>query len=85
MTPEAIALHAIDLMDARIHIAVREIAEDRGDSAWTPYNAAMGRRLYKGGRPAAKPRPTTRTDPCGEADAIRHLILTPSPRSRTSR
>jgi 3'-5' exoribonuclease len=53
MTPEAVALHAIDLMDSRIHIAVREIAEDRGDSAWTPYNAAMGRRLYKGGRPAA--------------------------------
>jgi 3'-5' exoribonuclease len=53
MTPEAVALHAIDLMDSRIHIAVREIADDRGESAWTPYNAAMGRRLYKGGRPAA--------------------------------
>jgi 3'-5' exoribonuclease len=53
MTPEAVALHAIDLMDSRIHIAVREIADDRGESAWTPYNAAMGRRLYKGGRPPA--------------------------------
>jgi 3'-5' exoribonuclease len=53
MTPEAVALHAIDLMDSRIHIAVREIADDRGESAWTPYNAAMGRRLYKGPRPAA--------------------------------
>jgi 3'-5' exoribonuclease len=50
MTPEAVALHAIDLLDSRIHIAVREIAEDRGESAWTPWNAAMGRRLYKGGR-----------------------------------
>ena len=44
MTPEAVALHAIDLLDSRIHIAVREIAEDRGDSAWTPWNAAMGDR-----------------------------------------
>lgn len=50
MTPEAVALHAIDLLDSRITIALREIAEDRGESAWTPYNAALGRRLYKGGR-----------------------------------
>jgi 3'-5' exoribonuclease len=50
MTPEAVALHTIDLMDSRIHIAVREIADDRSDSAWTPYNSALGRRLYKGGR-----------------------------------
>jgi 3'-5' exoribonuclease len=54
MTPEAVALHAIDLLDSRITIAMREIADDRGESAWTPYNAALGRRLYKGGRsPAA--------------------------------
>jgi 3'-5' exoribonuclease len=54
MTPEAVALHAIDLMDSRLHIAVREVADDRGESAWTPYNAALGRRMYKGGRsPAA--------------------------------
>jgi 3'-5' exoribonuclease len=54
MTAEAVALHTIDFMDSRIHIAIREIAEDRGESAWTPYNAALGRRLYKGGRnPAA--------------------------------
>ncbi len=50
MTTEAVALHTIDLMDSRLHIAIREVAEDRGDSAWTPYNAALGRRLYKGGR-----------------------------------
>lgn len=50
MTTEAVALHMIDLMDSRLHIAIREVAEDRGDSAWTPYNAALGRRLYKGGR-----------------------------------
>ena len=32
------------------HHRLREIADDRGESAWTPYNAALGRRLYKGGR-----------------------------------
>lgn len=54
MTPEAVALHAIDLLDSRITIAVREVGEDRGESAWTPFNAALGRRMYKGGRsPAA--------------------------------
>ncbi len=53
MTPEAVALHAIDTLDSRIHIAVREIAEDRGDSAWTPYNPALGRKLFKGGRGAS--------------------------------
>jgi 3'-5' exoribonuclease len=54
MTAEAVALHTIDFMDSRIHIALREIADDRSENAWTPYNAALGRRLYKGGRsPAA--------------------------------
>ena len=50
MTPEAVALHAIDLLDSRLTIALREIGDDRGESAWTPYNAALGRRMYKGGR-----------------------------------
>ena len=54
MTPEAVALHAIDLLDSRLTIALREIGDDRGSSAWTPYNSALGRRMYKGGRsPAA--------------------------------
>jgi 3'-5' exoribonuclease len=58
MTPEAVALHAIDLLDSRLTIALREIADDRGHSAWTPYNSAMGRRLYKGGRnPSAADEP----------------------------
>jgi 3'-5' exoribonuclease len=58
MTPEAVALHAIDLLDSRITIALREIADDRGESAWTPYNAAVGRRMYKGGRSPAAPADT---------------------------
>lgn len=51
MTPEAVALHCIDLMDSRLHITVREIADDKNDtSAWTPFNHALQRKLYKGGR-----------------------------------
>jgi len=49
MTPEAVALHAIDNLDTRIQICVREIKDDRGSSSWTPYNQALQRRLYKGG------------------------------------
>jgi 3'-5' exoribonuclease len=49
MTPEAVALHAIDTLDTRIHITVREIKDDRTPSRWTPYNNAMQRRLFKGG------------------------------------
>ena len=49
MTPEAVALHAIDSLDTRIHITLREIKDDRNNpSAWTPFNTAMQRKLYKG-------------------------------------
>ncbi len=60
MTPEAVALHAIDTLDTRIHICLREIKDDRGTSAWTQYNQALGRRLYKGG-------PGDGTDGSGDA------------------
>ena len=50
MTLEAVALHAIDTLDTRLHITAREIKEDKNaSSAWTPFNQAMQRRLYKGG------------------------------------
>lgn len=50
MTPEAMMLHLIDLMDTRMHMVLRELREDRNNpSAWTPYNANLGRRIYKGG------------------------------------
>jgi 3'-5' exoribonuclease len=49
MTPEAIALHHLDNLDAKVHSFTRDIREDRGSgSAWTPYNPALQRRLYKG-------------------------------------
>ncbi len=50
MTPEAMLLHLIDAMDTRMHMVMRELREDRNNpSAWTPYNANLGRRFYKGG------------------------------------
>jgi 3'-5' exoribonuclease len=49
MTLEAIALHLIDNLDAKIHASTREIRDDPSrDSSWTPYQQSMGRRLYKG-------------------------------------
>ena len=50
MTPEAVALHAIDTLDTRIHITLREIKDNRTSSTWTPYNPALQRKLYKGGK-----------------------------------
>lgn len=49
MTPEAIALHHLDNLDAKLHLYLREIRDDpnRGAS-WTPFQASLGRRLYKG-------------------------------------
>jgi 3'-5' exoribonuclease len=49
MTPEAIALHHLDNLDAKVHSFTRDIREDRnGTSAWTPYSQATQRRLFKG-------------------------------------
>ncbi len=53
MTPEAIALHHLDNLDAKIHSFTRDIREDRGPSAWTPYSQATQRRLFKGSRPSS--------------------------------
>lgn len=50
MTPEAIALHLLDNFDAKVHSFTRDIREDRNQaSAWTPFNASLQRRLFKGG------------------------------------
>lgn len=49
MTPEAIALHYLDNLDAKLHSFLRDIREDKqGTSAWTPYNHNSQRRLFKG-------------------------------------
>ncbi|MDB5313526.1 MAG: yhaM 1 [Gemmataceae bacterium] len=50
MTPEAMLLCQIDMLDTRMHQVSRELREDRNNpTAWTPYNANLGRRFYKGG------------------------------------
>lgn len=49
MTLEAIALHYLDSLDAKIHCARQLIEEDANkNSPWTVYNPSMGRKLFKG-------------------------------------
>ncbi len=49
MTPEAIALHHLDNLDAKIHAVTREIRDDPcRDTSWTPYQQNLGRRIFKG-------------------------------------
>ncbi|HEV3146053.1 MAG TPA: CMP-binding protein, partial [Gemmataceae bacterium] len=56
MTPEAVALHYIDNMDAKIHTFVRDLREDKNPTtAWTPYSQSLQRRLFKGGVVSAEP------------------------------
>jgi 3'-5' exoribonuclease len=48
MTLEAIALHQIDDLDAKLNAATEFIRADRNaDSAWTTFNPLLGRKLYK--------------------------------------
>lgn len=50
MTPEAIALHHLDNLDAKVNEYTTLIASDpNSQSAWTPYQATMQRKIYKGG------------------------------------
>jgi 3'-5' exoribonuclease len=49
MTLEAIALHLLDNLDAKLYSVAQILKEDAsGDSAWTSYNQALGRKFYKG-------------------------------------
>jgi 3'-5' exoribonuclease len=56
MTPEAIALHHLDNLDAKVHSFTRDIRDDRNqESAWTPFSQALQRRLFKGNPDGAAP------------------------------
>jgi 3'-5' exoribonuclease len=56
MTPEAIALHHLDNFDAKLHVFLRDIREDKNaGAAWTPYNQSIQRRLFKGLREGSEP------------------------------
>ena len=62
MTPEAIALHYLDNLDAKVHTFVRDIEEDRNTtSSWTPFNQSLQRRLFKAevGSPESEAREET--------------------------
>ena len=49
MTLEAIALHYLDNLDAKIHSFLQIVDEDaNADSVWTTFQPSLGRKLYKG-------------------------------------
>ncbi|WP_339911839.1 3'-5' exoribonuclease YhaM family protein [Symmachiella dynata] len=49
MTPEAVVLHHIDNLDAKVNEFLRDIDDDPNvKSRWTAYNQRLGRKLFKG-------------------------------------
>jgi 3'-5' exoribonuclease len=51
MTMEAIALHFLDNLDAKMHNVKLLLQEDTGsDSHWTSYHAPLGRKFFKGSK-----------------------------------
>jgi 3'-5' exoribonuclease len=49
MTLEAVALHHLDNLDAKVHSFQQLMKEDPNvDSAWTAYHPTLSRKLYKG-------------------------------------
>ena len=56
MTLEAVALHYLDNLDAKIHAVTREIRDDPSrETSWTPFQQSLGRRLFKGAPPIDEP------------------------------
>ncbi len=55
MTPEAMALHLLDNLDAKLHEFMRAISEDpHGESHWTLFLPRLDRKLYKTPTDASK-------------------------------
>lgn len=49
MTLEAVALHQLDNLDAKLHSFEQQMRDDpNGESNWTLYNQQLGRKLFKG-------------------------------------
>ena len=49
MTLEAVALHQLDNLDAKMHSFEQLMRDDPNvDSPWTNYHQSLGRKLYKG-------------------------------------
>ncbi len=54
MTLEAVALHLLDNLDAKLHAFHQQMRDDaNADSPWTPFNQSLGRKLFKGSDAAA--------------------------------
>ncbi|HJT33025.1 MAG TPA: HD domain-containing protein [Pirellulales bacterium] len=52
MTLEAVALHHLDNLDAKIHSFQQQMRDDPNvESCWTNYNQSLARKLYKGRGP----------------------------------
>ena len=50
MTPEAVIVHYLDNLDAKVHEFTRAIDDDpNAESHWTPYFPRLNRKLFKGG------------------------------------
>ena len=72
MTPEAIALHQLDNLDAKIYSFEQQIRDDLNTaSAWTQFNPTLGRKLFKGRESA------------GDAPAEEDVGSWPGPQRRT--
>lgn len=57
MTLEAVALHLLDNLDAKLYSVGQMLREDTAtDSPWTSYNQAWGRKFFKGGGSSSTPR-----------------------------
>ena len=51
MTPEAIVLHQLDNLDAKVHEITRAISDDpNSESHWTPFMPRINRKLFKGSK-----------------------------------
>ena len=50
MTPEAMALHLLDNLDAKLHGFKQLVEEDLNtQSSWTTYQPSLNRKIFKGG------------------------------------
>ncbi len=51
MTPEAVVLHYLDNLDAKMHVVDQLLKEDpNSESNWTTFHAPLSRKFFKGAR-----------------------------------
>ena len=46
-TPEALLVHYLDDLDGKLEVIFRSIREGNGSGAWSPYNRALDRMIYR--------------------------------------